>query len=70
MTAPGHLNVVDSRWRGTRRILVAMAVILVGVLLAANAHLVYVAFSSQPECIAHLQDLGESGTYRAANSAC
>lgn len=44
-----------------------------GVLLfvGANAHLVYVAFESQPECVAHLKDNGsDSGRYRAAKSAC
>lgn len=70
MTAPGHLNGVAPRQRGTTRIVVTVAVVLVGVLLAANAHLVYVAFSSQPDCITHLKDQGENGTYRAANSSC
>ncbi len=36
----------------------------------ANVHLVYVAFKSQPECVAHVKDTGDSGGYRAANSAC
>ncbi len=36
----------------------------------ANAHLVYVAFQSQPACVAHLKDTGDSGAYRAAKSAC
>lgn len=48
-------------------------VVSVGVLLlaGANAHLVYVAFESQPECVAHLKENGsDSGRYRAANSAC
>lgn len=38
--------------------------------VGANAHLVYVAFQSQPPCVAHLKDTGESGAYRAARSAC
>ena len=42
-------------------------------LLLANAHLVYVAFSSQPDCVAHVRD-GEgerpAGAYRAAKSSC
>ena len=42
-------------------------------LLLANAHLVYVALTSQPDCVAHTKD-GDSnrpaGTYRAANSSC
>jgi hypothetical protein len=39
-------------------------------LLGANAHFVYVAFSSQPDCVDHLKAPGETGTFRAANSAC
>ncbi|MCZ4345192.1 hypothetical protein PSC71_15590 [Devosia sp. J2-20] len=70
MTVPGHLKGVDTRPSDTRRMMVAVAFVLIGVLLAANAHLVYVAFSSQPDCITHLQDAGENGTYRAAKSAC
>jgi hypothetical protein len=41
------------------------------VFCGANAHLVYVAMSSQPECVAHLKEpLHDSGTYRAAQSDC
>jgi hypothetical protein len=50
-----------------------LVVILLGILLvaAANAHLVYVAVSSQPDCVEHLKSVGEeSGRYRAAKSAC
>ena len=36
----------------------------------ANAHLVYVAFQSQPDCVAHFKDTGDNGAYRAAKSAC
>lgn len=39
-------------------------------LLAANAHLVYVAFTSQPDCVAHSKTTGTEGNYMAANSAC
>jgi hypothetical protein len=48
----------------------AAAVLLV--VAAANAHLVYVALQSQPECVAHLKpgSGGESGAYSAARSAC
>ena len=35
----------------------------------ANAHLVYVAFQSQPECVAHLKSADGDGRYRAAKSA-
>lgn len=41
------------------------------VLVLANTHLVYVAVSSQPECVAHLKSAdGTSGAFRAAKSAC
>ena len=44
----------------------------VGLLLfaGANAHLVYVAYQSQPDCVAHLKDKSDSGGFRAAGSAC
>lgn len=53
------------------RLLVMCGVlVVVSVILAANAHLIYVAFSSQPDCVSHLQGQGAPGTYRAAKSAC
>lgn len=36
----------------------------------ANAHLIYVAFQSQPDCVGHLKSVGEGTAYRAAKSAC
>ena len=43
----------------------------VATILAANAHLAYVAFASQPRCIDHLQT-GEAASfgYAAAKSSC
>ena len=45
---------------------------LVALVLAANAHLVYVAVMTQPDCVAHHKqaDPGHRGSYRAATSAC
>jgi hypothetical protein len=41
------------------------------VFCGANAHLVYVAMSSQPDCVAHLKAPQHgSGIYRAAQSSC
>ncbi len=39
---------------------------------AANAHLVYVATTSQPDCVSHLRpgEGGERGAFAAARSAC
>lgn len=39
----------------------------------ANAHLVYVAVTSQPDCVAHVipsQDGASNGTFSAAKSSC
>ena len=47
----------------------AAAVLLV--VAAANAHLVYVAVESQPDCVAHLKETGSrEGEFRAAKPAC
>lgn len=45
---------------------------LVALVLAANAHLVYVAVTTQPDCVSHHKqaDTGHRGSYRAAKSAC
>ena len=56
---------------GSRRIWIAVALILVTLVAAANIHLVYVAVRSHPPCVPHLQSPDGSGTaYRAARSAC
>jgi hypothetical protein len=50
----------------------AWTLIPAGLLLvaAANAHLVYVAVQSQPDCVEHVKAAGEGKGYRAAKSAC
>ena len=53
--------------KGAIWLAVAAGLLLVA---AANFHLVYVAVSSQPDCVPHLKDAGEGGSYRAARSAC
>ena len=57
-----------SRTRRTVGLLIVTGLI-VGV--AANAHLLYVAVTSQPDCVDHVR-LGEggSGVFGAAKSAC
>jgi hypothetical protein len=70
MSAPSVTHDTNARRHGTLRLLLVAAVVIIGVLLAANAHLVYVAFSSQPDCVIHLKGEGEPGTFRAAKSAC
>lgn len=57
---------------GRRRWTSALLLVPAGLLLvaAANAHLVYVAVTSQPDCVPHLKEAGTGGSYRAAKSAC
>ena len=55
-----------------RKAWLAWLLVPAGLLLfaGANAHLVYVAFQSQPDCVDHLKAAGDSAGYRAAKSAC
>ena len=55
-----------------RKGLLVWVLVSAGVLLvaSANAHLVYVAFDSQPECMDHAKTVGDGQRYRAAGSAC
>lgn len=59
---------LNARW--TIGLLVGAGLLL---LVGANAHLLYVAVTSQPECVAHVRP-GEagpgSGSFSAAKSAC
>jgi hypothetical protein len=61
---------------GKRRLPVLVGLgIAVGVLvvLLANAHLVYVSFMSQPDCVAHItasEKPTPAGMFSAAKSAC
>lgn len=48
--------------------MIAGAVVVV--IIAANAHLVWVSLESQPDCVAHTRAAGEGGDFRAARSAC
>jgi hypothetical protein len=44
---------------------------IVAILIVANAHLVYVAFNSQPDCVSHLKlPDGSADHFRAAKSGC
>ena len=37
---------------------------------AANAHLIWTSFQSQPDCVPHLKDPGAARQFRAAESSC
>ena len=53
--------------------IVISAVVALGLVLfaAANVHLIYVAVTSQPACVDHLEAPGNTpGVYRAAKSSC
>jgi hypothetical protein len=54
-------------WRLVALLIAGVSVVI---LLAANAHLVYVALHSQPDCVPHSKEAGENGIFRAARSAC
>ena len=57
--------------RRARRVGVAIAVTVVAIFAAANAHLVYVSLASQPDCVPHLKSPDGSGaSFRAAKPAC
>ena len=64
MTAPSKTS-RSKRW-------LAWVLVSAGLLLVAfaNAHLVYVAVRSQPDCVEKLKAPGEGQGYRAATSAC
>lgn len=57
----------DINWRFIALLIASAGV---AILLAANAHLVYVAFDSQPGCVPHAKEAGQNGAFRAARSAC
>lgn len=59
--------------KGSRKRLLVWVLVPAALLLfaAANFHLVYVAFESQPDCVDHLQESHDvNGGFRAAKSAC
>jgi len=55
-----------------RKTWLAWVLISAGLLLVAgaNAHLLYVAVRSQPDCVETRKAAGEDQVYRAATSAC
>ncbi|CAH1694147.1 conserved hypothetical protein [Hyphomicrobiales bacterium] len=64
-TPPLRLSRINRRF-----VALAAAGAGIALLIAANAHLVYVAVVSQPDCVPHEKSTGPGGTFRAARSAC
>lgn len=61
----------DASWTKQKAAIWIAAGLGIALLFAANAHLVYVAMTSQPECIAHVrQGEGNGNNLSAAKSAC
>ena len=61
---------LNLNWRLTAY---ATVVAVAAVFILANAHLIYVAFESQPDCVPHLKASGGQASglqYSAAKSAC
>lgn len=56
--------------RRGRRIVLMLTALAALLIIAANAHLVWVAVTSQPDCVPHARSLGGDGVYRAARSTC
>ena len=52
-----------------RMLVTLLVATLAALVIGANAHLLYVATVSQPDCVAHLKP-GESGGFAAARPAC
>ena len=68
MSAPAAVAGPRPRRRGW---VVALVVTLgIALFLGANIHLLYVAATSQPQCVPHAKAPGEAGSYQAAKSAC
>lgn len=42
----------------------------IALVVIANAHLVWKAVQSQPDCVPHLKAPGAEGRFRAAQSSC
>jgi len=65
------MSATDSRARRRFPLGWAIGFGIVASLLLANAHLVYVAFASQPDCVSHLKlPDRDAGQFSAAKSGC
>jgi len=65
------MSVLPIRRVRTRTVVGLSLLAAVLVLAGANAHLVYVAVMSQPDCVDHVREGNAAkGSFRAAKSAC
>jgi hypothetical protein len=65
------MSAVAAKRSRTRLLVVLLVVAGLLVFAGANAHLLYAALTSQPECMPHLKvGHGGQGTFSAADSAC
>lgn len=73
MTAPSTIEASPRTGRRLRpKLLISLAVALAFLGFGlANAHLVYVAITTQPECVDHIKERGDvDGLFRAAAPVC
>jgi hypothetical protein len=61
---------MSARLRGRRWLVWSLVGAGFVLFAGANAHLVYVAVASQPDCVSHSRSAGGEHDYRAAKSAC
>ena len=65
------MNAYAPTQRRSRTTLWLLTAAAIAALIAANAHLVYVAIASQPDCVAHIrQGEGATSRFSAAQSSC
>lgn len=58
-------------WSRPRIVTLAICAVALTVFVGANAHLIAVSFSSQPDCVPHLKSPEQGAAqYRAAMSSC
>jgi hypothetical protein len=67
----GRTDVRPPFWSRPRILAFALGAVVLSVFVGANAHLIAVSFSSQPDCVPHLKSPQEGAAqYRAAMSSC
>lgn len=71
MTPPAAARPDRAPGRNWRVISLAIAALALTVFFGANAHLIYMAFASQPDCVAHEKaGAADPGAFGAAKSSC